>query len=168
MNYDRMNDVVKNIKVDIKGLYTSGSVKRKEDFINNIDFITLKDLDSLLIEFYKKFDVVRVLTQGENFICFEINIHIRLHNLDYEERDEIVQIDIYRAFNKYEYFYKKFMKDLDICHQNYYKNLAKEKGLRLSDLGLFKPVGNTEGMLYITDRKELKRILTQSHNLEEA
>lgn len=124
MNFDRAKTIASHIMYNIKGLYITGSIKRKEDFINDIDFITKRDLNDILLDF-----------------DYFYNIEVKQKGNDYMRLDFIcsygnINIDIWKANDNYEYKFLKWMRNLDKGHNIYYRKLAKDKGLILSDRGL--------------------------------
>lgn len=124
MLYKDALPLVKHIQKYIKGLYVSGSFKRKEEEINDLDFITKKKIDDLLDKFQYYYDI-RILRQGNDYA----SIIIELPKQD-------LKIDIWRGDDNYQYKFLKWFRDIDKGHNIYYRKLAKEKGYILSDRGL--------------------------------
>ncbi len=124
MDYKYAKNFVSLIKKHIPGLYITGSIKRKEKTINDIDFITLKKLDKIYDKFKKYFgDRISEKKGGDKFISFEINGH---------------KIDIWKANDKSELFFKRLLHDLDKGHVIGLHNKAKKLGYSLTENGLFK------------------------------
>ena len=143
MNYNEALKIVQQIKKVISGLYVTGSVKRKSQQINDIDFITMKDLNLVLDSIIKKFINVTILKNGKK------HLSIILDDLD-------IQVDFWKASNKYELFYKRLLRDLDKGHTIYWRKQARKVGLRLTENGLY---DNNNNLLDISNTKELKNLL---------
>jgi len=137
MNYKEASNFDKFIRKKSKGLYPTGSLKRKSPIINDIDYITLRNLDHILKEIYIPFEVLKNGKKHKSIIIEE------------------VQVDFWRAKDRYELFYKRLLRDLDKGHSIYYKKQAKKIGLHLSEVGLFE----NNHKIDITNKKELKKLL---------
>jgi DNA polymerase/3'-5' exonuclease PolX len=137
MNYKEASNFDKYLRKTIKGLYITGSLKRKAPIIHDIDYITLRDLDDVLKNLYIPFELIRNGKKHKSIIIEE------------------VQVDFWRAKDRYELFYKRLLRDLDKGHSIYWKKQAKKEGLHLSEVGLFE----NNHKLDITTKKELKKIL---------
>lgn len=142
MEYKNIIKIVKMIKKHITGLYITGSIKRKTPFINDIDFITLRPLNEIISELGDIWPYFGIIKDGNKHKSIYLEI------LD-------LQIDIWKAENKYELFFKRLLRDLDKGHSIYYKKMAIKKGLKLSEKGLFRD----DKLINVSNRKELKEIL---------
>jgi DNA polymerase/3'-5' exonuclease PolX len=143
MDYNNAKKLVTQIKKVISGLFITGSVKRKSQQVNDIDFITMKNLDDVLDMIIKKYINVTILKNG--------NKHLSLILDNYD-----IQIDFWKADNKTELFYKRLLRDLDKGHTIYYRKQARKAGYKLSEIGLYD--SNNE-LVTITNKKELKKLL---------
>jgi len=142
MDYKNVLKIVKLIKAEVKGLYITGSVKRKSPLINDIDFITTRNLSDVISDLGEIWPFFAILKDGKK------HKSIFIESLD-------IQIDFWRALNKNELFYKRFLRDLPKGKAIYYKKLAKKQGLRLTDNGLYQ----NDQLLDITNRKDLLKII---------
>jgi len=145
MNYNLAKNITNYIKYNIHGLHTTGSLKRKAEIINDIDFITLNNLNPIKKTLYEMFENIQTLKNGDKHKSFKLEIY-----------DQPVQVDIWKANNNYELFYKKFNRDLEKGKSIYYKKQAHKKGLKLTENGLFDT--NNE-QINITNTTELKKYL---------
>ncbi len=145
MNYNLANNIANHIRNNIKGLYITGSLKRKNPIINDIDLITLKTLQPIKNNLYKMFENIQTLKDGDKHKSFKIEIY-----------DEPVQVDIWKANDKYELFYKRFNRDMEKGKNIYYKKQAHKLDLNLTENGLFDNEGNP---IQITNTKQLKSYL---------
>lgn len=130
------------IKKHIKGLYETGSLIRKEKEIHDLDFITMRNLDDVYEDFKKYFEEqIQDKKGGEKYISFKL-------------RD--IHIDIWKADNKTELFFKRFLRSLDKGHTIGLRKIAKNKGYKLTETGLYR---NNE-LINIKNMKELIDILS--------
>ncbi len=141
LEYNKVKKISDYIRKHIKGLIPTGSLKRKAEFINDIDYLTLRDLDDILAEIEQLFNIF-ILKDGDK------HKSILIKDLD-------IQIDFWKASNKYELFYKKFLRDLDKGHSIYYKKQAQKAGYKLTEVGLYK--GND--LINLTNRVQIKKLL---------
>jgi len=155
-----MKSIVYKIQKTINGLYVSGSYRRNEETINDLDFITKRGLVSVLQDFEKEFVVIKIHSQGHKYLSMDVIIPFwNGHITEMDRQDRTVKIDIWFAGDDYEYFYKKLMHDLDKGHSIYWKKQAKEKGFQLSDLGLKQIIDGKEYLIDIKSKQKLKKIL---------
>jgi len=145
MNYQLAKNISNFITYNIKGLHVSGSLKRKSSIINDIDYITKKPLNPIKNELYKLFDNIETLKDGMKHKSFLLEIY-----------DQPVQLDIWKAENDYELFYKRFNRDLERGKSIYYKKQARKLGYKLTENGLYDESGN---IVNITDTNQLKDFL---------
>lgn len=131
-NTEFIKEVAEYLKKNIKGLYITGSIRRKENVINDIDFITKRNLNDILEEIrflpLLNDDKFLVLSFGEKYLSVKIECLCR-HKVS-------ITVDIWRAFDDYEYKFLKWMRNIDKGRNIYLRKKAKEKGYRLSDRGL--------------------------------
>ncbi len=137
MNYQKANKLANNLKRHIKGLYITGSLKRKAEIINDLDFITLRKLNDIL----NQFENIQLLKNGDKHISFIYNG---------------VQYDIWKATNRYELFYKRLLRDMDKGHVIYWKNQAKKHDFKLTERGLY---DNYNNLINVTNKTILKKLL---------
>lgn len=144
MLYTDVKPIVKHIQKYIKGLYASGSYRRKEDNVNDLDFITKRNLDEVIDDFKNMYET-EIIKQGDDYAQIK---------LDLDEGP--LNIDIWRANDDYEYNFLKWMRDFDKGHNIYYRKLAKDNGYTLSDRGLKKG----DKYIHIGKKSNLKKALT--------
>ena len=121
-----VDNIVRLLDENVKGLYVVGSYRRNEDIINDLDFVTKRDLN----------DVLRDINRIMNFDSLVIGpdyVRIRL----YYTHQYSISVDIWKANNMYEYKFLKWMRTMDKEHNIGYRLMAKNKGLLLSDRGLY-------------------------------
>ena len=145
MEYKHVRQIVNNIKHHINGLHITGSVKRKSAIINDIYFIKLKKLDIVMKKIKELYPHNLVLKEGDKHSSISLDID-----------DKYVQVDIWKAENKYGLFYQKFNRDMTKGQNIGYKKMAKNKGYLLSDDGLYDENSN---LINITNVNELKTFL---------
>jgi DNA polymerase/3'-5' exonuclease PolX len=145
MEYNFIKKISNHIQKYIKGLYIVGSIRRKEALVNDIDFITRKDLPILLEEFSNLYDIV-VNALGEKYTSFTLS-----------SDDLEIEVNIWKANDEYEYVQNKILRSLDKGHYIGLRKLANKKGLKLSEQGLY----NTANKHYIhfKNKKELLKLL---------
>lgn len=124
-------------KLEPYALYVVGSLARHEDDPKDIDYITIENLNKIA----KKIPDDDINELG--------NKHL---NFNYEG----YTVDIWRAKNIDELKTMFIMKIIDKTHNIAYRKLAKKKGWKLNDLGLFDEKGNK---IYFKDEQELRKIL---------
>jgi len=124
-----INDAIKiknHIIQYVKGLYFTGSIRRKEHDINVIDFITKRDLQEVYLDIAELYlGNIKVNREGDKYM-----------SLTFESEYGDINIDIWRAMDNYEYKFMKWLRNMPRDENIYYRHLAKEKGLTLSDRGL--------------------------------
>ena len=141
MDYKYAKDIADTLKEEVSGLIITGSLKRKAKIVNDIDLLTLKNLPPIL-------DKIQELYPN-NMVHKHISIKVEID-------DEEVQIDVWKALNRYELFYKKFNRDMERGRNIGYKKMAKNKGYLLSETGLYDENSN---LINITNAKELEMFL---------
>ena len=150
MNLEEAQELNKIIKKEIKGLYITGSLKRKNKIINDLDYITKRDLNEIYKDLLIKLPLLNVLKLrgGEYYIKMKCN----------GGGDEVdVNIDIWKVDNNYELFYSRLLHDLDKGHAIYWKKQAIKQGYKLTDKGLYNLI--TDKYLMIQSKKDLKYLL---------
>jgi DNA polymerase (family 10) len=133
------------IKKDVKGLHVVGSIARKSHNINDIDFVTLKDLNNIIVSIKKEYEPlgfkITVLKNGKK------HSSILFNNID--------QIDFWKADNKDDLKYMKINRKIDKGHNIAYRKKARELGFKLNDYGLY----NDGERLHYKNEKELRTLL---------
>jgi DNA polymerase/3'-5' exonuclease PolX len=145
MEYSYADKIATHIQNNIKGLYRVGSIRRKEDIINDIDFITKRDLHDVINDVKELYDYV-LHAFGEKYCSFSI-----------ETDKGLKKIDIWRSHNKEEYERMKILRTLDTGHFIGLRKKAKKRGLTLSEKGLHNPLTNE--YVHFKNKKELKSLL---------
>jgi len=125
MEYNKTKVIVENIIKNIYGLYVSGSFRREEEVINELYFITLRNLKNVLEELQELYNT-EIISNGEKYLSFYLITNYGK-----------TKVDIWRGENSYSYKFLKWMRDMDKGHSIAYKKMAKEKNLTLSDYGLY-------------------------------
>lgn len=142
--YEEAKHYTDYLKKFVKGLYTTGSVRRKEPVVNDFDFITKRHIQDVIMDFMNVMDEVEVIKQG-----------LKMCSLIIKQKKKIFKVDIWRAGSAYEYFFKKLMHDINAGHAIGWKNKAKKAGYELSDTGL-----RENGILVdVKNKSELKRLI---------
>lgn len=129
LTYIQANHIVKALKTYVKDLYVVGSYRRKENEINDLDFVTkipLTYMSDRLTQYFMNSDLI-TKAQGERYMRIMLPC-------DYGD----VYLDFWYARNDYEYFFMKTLLSMDKGHQIFYKKMAKKKGFKLSQYGLYK------------------------------
>lgn len=147
MEYSEAKIIVNWIQEIIKGLYVTGSYRRKEPIINDLEFITKKSLNIVLREF-EDLLIVGYEHQPDpyaKYFSFQILVGYKK-----------IKVDIWRAYDDREYFFKKFNRDLDKGHLIYYEKLAIDKGLKLTENGLYR---SNDRPYDITTKRDLLHVL---------
>ena len=145
MDYKYAKDIADTLKEEVSGLIITGSIKRKAKIVNDIDILTFKNLPPILDKIQELYPNNMVLKNGDKHISIKVEID-----------DEEVQIDVWKALNRYELFYKKFNRDMERGRNIGYKKMAKNKGYLLSETGLYDENSN---LINITNAKELEMFL---------
>lgn len=146
MLLDKALEIIEHIKTFIKGLKVVGSVARYEPDIKDIDFITLKNLKSIYEDLKSLYDV-ELRVGGEKYLSVYFSIP-----------GARIQIDIWKAEDKNELKFMKWMRTMAKGKRIFYAKKAVEKGMRLTDTGLYDSDGDK---LDIDNLTELKRFLKQ-------
>lgn len=126
MIYIEIIPIVKHIQKYIGDLYITGSYRRKEPIIDNLDFITKIDLKGIVSRFNFRYNISDI-NQNDEYLQFILKI----------DNSEI-NITVWKANDKYEYQFLKYMKDMNKSKNIEYKNIASTNGLILTDKGLKK------------------------------
>lgn len=121
--------IIKNhIMNNIKGLYMTGVLRRKEDEIKELIFITKRPINDIFNELnYYYWDDLHFIQRSPDYISYVF-------------KSEYGRIDltIYIANDDYEYKFLKWYYNMNIDELNKYSELAKHKGLLLTNRGLKK------------------------------
>jgi len=145
MEYNYIKKITNHIQKYIKGLYIVGSIRRKEELVNDIDFVTKKDLPNLLEEFASLYDIT-VNTLGEKYTSFTLSSdHFK------------IEVNIWKANDEYEYVQNKILRTLDKGHYIGLRKLANKKGLKLTEQGLYDTTN--KHYIHFKNKKELLKLL---------
>lgn len=140
------------MKKNVKGLYITGSIRRKQETVSDYDFITKRHIQDIVEDFIDCMDDVEIVKQGLKY-CSLVAKRGKLEFI----------IDVWRAGSSYEYFYKKLFHDLDKGHVIGLINKAKEAGYTISDTGLRLLTEAPEGvngiLVDIKNRKDLRGVI---------
>ena len=148
MNFNYANRIAILIEGSLRGLVVTGSIARRDKIINDIDFVTKRNLNDIIDEM---FDSFLFLSPDD------IKAHgSRVLRINFGG----INIDIWRAGNNYEYQFLKFMRDIDKGHNIGLRKRFKMMGYKLSDYGLY----NTKNKTWVTFDK-FKQILNDSNNI---
>jgi DNA polymerase (family 10) len=146
MEYNYIKKITNHIQKYIKGLYIVGSIRRKEEIVNDIDFVTKKDIDEIIKDFSNLYDIY-IDTMGDKYTSFSILIG-----------NNAIKVNIWKANDKYEYDQTKTLRTLDKGHYIALRKLAKNKGFRLSESGLYDH--NNGHFIHFKNKKELIFLLS--------
>lgn len=142
MEFQKVFHLVQFIKKYVKHLYVVGSYRRYEPILNDLDFITMDDLDDVLKNFQKNFQNVEIISKTDKFMHFKIL--------------QCIKIDIWRALDKYEYFFLKTLLSLTLKCNIYWKYRASQKGYKLTERGLFK----NDERVQVRTKQDLQKLIT--------
>ncbi len=146
MKYITALNLAKEIQTYIKGnTYITGSLKRKEENVNDIDLITTEHLDDVVDDLKKTFDDIgidkKIIVKGDKYLSFKVGK---------------IKVDVWFAGDKYELFYQRLVHDLDKGHSIYWRKQAKDKGYLLNQYGLFNRDGHK---VQIMSKSKLENLL---------
>lgn len=128
MLYKQAKTIVTFMNKYIKGLYVVGQYRRYDEQITSLEFVTKKPITYLLDRIRDEFDLdITVLMQEQAGLVISVPT-------DYGD----VLMAFHRAWNNYDYFFMKTMYRMDIVRQNYYKQVANDKGFELHMNALYK------------------------------
>jgi len=126
MNKQIVDNIVRLLDDNVKGLHAVGSYRRGEDIVNDLDFVTERDIRDVLR------DIIRLMNFDTLILGPEFTrIHV------YYTHQYSITIDIWIAKDTYEYKFLKWMRTMDKEHNIGYRLMAKKHGLVLSDRGLY-------------------------------
>lgn len=125
----------------VKQIEVAGSIRRKKETIGDIDVLVSSaktDRPEIIEQFLRMPNVKEVLVKGETKISVRIEDHHRQVDLRLVNEDEWGSALVYLTGSK--------------AHNIYLRTLAKEKGLKISEYGVFrgeeKIAGKTEKEVY--------------------
>lgn len=148
MEYSIVESINRHIQKNIKGLRITGSFKRKDDIINDLEYITKKPIDDILLSFQELYEL-EIIICGLRFISFWFNS-------DFEP----LKICIYRACDNYEYWFKCLAHDVSLEQYLQMKEQALKANYMLDDNGLKNAIGQ---MVFINNRKKLRKLIKTSY-----
>jgi DNA polymerase/3'-5' exonuclease PolX len=148
MKLEVAEQIVRHIKDRIKGLHITGSIKRKEPNIADIDFLTNKNLTYITSEIMQLYNT-KINSTGPYYTSLYIST---VHG--------VIKIDLWRPRDVYEYKFLKWFREMPKGKNIHYRTLAKKKGLSLSDRGLYTDSNHTEYIDFDT-LDELKQFLKE-------
>lgn len=131
------------IKKHAQGLYLTGSLKRKEPVINDIDFITIRPIQNVYDQLKKFFGTQLKFVKGDKKY-----MQLNIRN---------VPVDIWHADTVEELLLKRFLRDVDKGHAIGLHKKANKKGYRLTEKGLFDKDGKK---IQINNVQELHELLS--------
>ena len=123
MNYNKALQIANEIKKKVRGLIITGSLTRGHDIINDIDFLTFRDLDDVVNDFIKKIASVNIEQKGTKRAILNIGNYFKV-NIWYIPNKALLPF---------------FKLEFDSGKANIkYKTIAKRHGMKLSINGLWK------------------------------
>jgi len=149
MKFRDANTIARHIEKNIRGLTRVGSLARREDEVNDLDFLTMKDLYCIANEFKELYDL-EICAMGNNVLFMKLNT-------DYGTID----IDIWRVIGYRHLERAKVLRTLDKGHNIYLRKKAKDMGLTLSEHGLYDKENNIN--IHFNNLKQLLDILKVSY-----
>ena len=144
MDYSIVESINRHIQKTIKGLRVSGSFKRKEQQINELVYITKRNLEDVNIEFNLAYTIIEIINEP-TFISFW-----------FETDFGSIKVNIYRVCDNYNYFYKCLFNDLYSDKIEKLKDMALKHNYCLNDNGLKNDIGQ---YISVLNRKKLYSIL---------
>ena len=84
MQYEKALQIAKEIMNKVKGLIITGSLKREHDIINDIDFLTFRDLDDVVNDFKKKIACVNIESKGNKRVILNIGNYFKVNILMFQ------------------------------------------------------------------------------------
>ena len=144
MDYHIVESINRHIQKHIKGLRVTGSFKRKEPVIYELEYVCKRDLQEIVNEFNNIYGIEEI-TNNPRFVNFSFNT-------DFGN----IVINIWRAGDNYEYFYKCLIHDLQNDKLEKLKDQALKQNYCLDDNGFKNTIGQ---LLYIVNRKCLYKII---------
>ena len=148
MDYYRAIEFINEINNYIPGLYVVGSIRRKEEIINDIDFVTRRPMIDVIDDFSLYFgDKMQIIKEGKKYSKIKITD-------PYFMRGSI-DIDIWATETDTEYKFTKWLRSMDKGHVIGLSRKAEMLGMKLSTKGLYK--GNEE--IKVKTLIELKQML---------
>lgn len=141
---DKALKIIEGLKIQFKYFTVVGSIKRREDIINDMDLlIRRKYIDG----FIKSQDIITI--EKKNLNNYKGYILINGNRLN---------VDIFICDDD-NYFFAKFMYESPKKYNIRIRRLAKLKGYKLTQYGLFKLINGVYISIPIKNRKELTTIL---------
>ena len=131
MDYYRAIEFVNEINNYIPGLYIVGSIRRKEEIINDIDFVTKRPMIDVIDDFSIYFgDKMQIEKEGNKYSKIKVTD-------PYYMRGSI-DIDIWATESDEEFKFTKWLRSMDKGHVIGLCRKADIQGLRLSTKGLYR------------------------------
>jgi DNA polymerase/3'-5' exonuclease PolX len=118
--YKEIDDFIKYIKSKISGLYFVGSYARQEPVINDLDIVSMRNINDIIDDFKNLYPNLKIIKQGEKYGRIKISK---------------LFIDIWKAKDKEELKSLKVIRSLDLGHNIAYRKIAGKLGLSLNDYG---------------------------------
>jgi DNA polymerase/3'-5' exonuclease PolX len=120
--------IIHDIRYSLTGLYPIGSYFRREEYVNDLDFVTMSDLDMVLFYMDAEGLDFDIRTLGPKYTDIVLMS-------DYGP----VDINIWKVDDEYELKFAIWTRGyMDKDHSIGYKKMAGKKGYSLSDKGLIK------------------------------
>lgn len=150
MEYHIVESINRHIHKNIKGLRVTGSYKRKDPVISELEYICKRDLQDIVNEFNNIYGIEEIINTPR-FVKFSF----------ITDFGDIV-INIWRAGDNYEYFYKCLIHDLHKDKIEKLKDMALKQNFYLDDNGFKNTIGQ---LLGIVNRKCLYKIIKYTPSL---
>ena len=145
MNYIYADTLASYLQKFVKGLHRIGSLRRKEEVINDIDFVTKRDLHDIINDINHIFDF-EIHSFGNKFCNFSIRT---AHGMK--------RIDVWRADDDNELKRIRTLRTLDKGHFIGLRKKANQQGLTLSEKGLYEP--SSKRYINFKNKRDLYNIL---------
>jgi len=148
MDYYKALEFVNEVNNYIPGLYVVGSIRRKEELIKDIDFITKRPLIDVVDDFSLYFgDKLKIEKEGSKYTKLKIT--------DPYYKRGTIDIDIWATETETEYKFTKWLRSMDKGHVIGLCRKAELQGMKLSTHGLYE--GNKS--IPVKTLSELKSLL---------
>ena len=148
MDYYKALEFVNEINNYIPGLYVVGSIRRKEQLIKDVDFITKRVLEDVIDDFSLYYgDKMTIVKEGKKYGQIKVK--------DEYYKEGSIKIDIWATETPTEFKFTRWLRSMDKGHVIGLCRKAELQGMRLSTKGLY-----DEGRLIpVKTLTELKQIL---------
>jgi DNA polymerase/3'-5' exonuclease PolX len=137
-------------------LHITGSVRRKQPVVHDLDYVSTQPLSSVLRDFNQHFTIVAIRAVGDRYISLLVRV---------QKGQQAVQVDVWHAVDRTDFVFQQFHHTGNQLFNIATRAQAKRLGYLLNEHGLWKNGRRVKGIT--KERDIFKAIGVRYHRPDE-